>query len=125
MKVKNIEIVIEDEKEYEKRVASELKALEGGRKPKTRSSLSFLNLREYRQTLTEKRLELLHTIRTKRPKSIYELAKYLRRPAENVNREIHLLKRLGLVDIKRKITKKRELAEPVLNYGQLNIAIQI
>jgi predicted transcriptional regulator len=53
-----------------------------------------------RQVLTEPRLTLLDTIRTRRPRPIAALAKLARRDSKNVRADVKILSDLGLVELK-------------------------
>ena len=71
-------------------------------KPKT--AVYFTSLEAARNFLTPKRLELLRAIKAKNPKSIYGLAKIMRRNFSSVLKDVELLTRHGLV----KLTKDRQ-----------------
>jgi len=70
---------------------------------KRREGVYFTSLEAARNFLTKERLALLHVIREKRPRSIYELAKMVDRDLKNVQQDVALLERHGLV----KFTEKR------------------
>jgi predicted transcriptional regulator len=59
--------------------------------------LSFSSLEAMRKVLTPKRLELLQAIRRERPSSTYALAKSTGRDLRNVQDDVAMLARLGLV----------------------------
>jgi len=80
-----------------------LKAAQQGRTFKRREGVYFTSLEAARNFLTKERLALLHVIREKRPRSIYELAKMVDRDLKNVQQDVALLERHGLV----KFTEKR------------------
>ena len=60
------------------------KTAEAGGRVREREGVYFTSMQAARNLLTPNRLALLRTIRTKRPGSIYELAKMLRRDLKNV-----------------------------------------
>jgi len=84
-----------------------LKAAQQGRTFKRREGVYFTSLEAARNFLTKERLALLHVIREKRPRSIYELAKMVDRDLKNVQQDVALLERHGLV----KFTEKRRGAK--------------
>jgi predicted transcriptional regulator len=57
----------------------------------------FTSLEVARRVLTPQRLALLHAIRTAHPRSIYGLAKLLRRDLKAVQHDLALLEGYGLV----------------------------
>ena len=59
----------------------------------------LLHIDELRQVLTDKRVELLRLVHTAKPDSIKELAQLTKRDFKNVNADVHLLARLGLLDL--------------------------
>jgi predicted transcriptional regulator len=66
-------------------------------------------------------MELLHLIRERRPKSIYQLAKISGRDFKNVHADVALLKQYGLVRIaagKKHKATRRQLTVP---YQAINI----
>jgi predicted transcriptional regulator len=79
------------------------KAAQQGRAFKRREGVYFTSLEAARNFLTKSRIALLHAIRLKRPRSIYELAKMVDRDLKNVQQDVALLERHGLV----KFTEKR------------------
>ncbi|MDO8624930.1 MAG: hypothetical protein Q7R47_02520 [Candidatus Diapherotrites archaeon] len=68
-------------------------------KPAQRT-LTFLDLETLRTVLSDERVRLLQALKTKRPKSLYELAGMLGRKYPNVFADIKLLRDLGLVSLK-------------------------
>jgi predicted transcriptional regulator len=52
-----------------------------------------------RRVLTEKRLELLKTIKEKEPSSVYDLAKILHRDLKNVLQDVAYLQELGIIEV--------------------------
>jgi len=52
-----------------------------------------------RRVLTERRLELLKTIRDRKPSSVYELAKMVDRDLKNVLQDLSYLEELGIVAV--------------------------
>ena len=51
---------------------------------------------------TQKRIDLLHIVKEKRPKSIQEIARLTKRDIKSIVTDIGILEGLGLIDIKRK-----------------------
>jgi predicted transcriptional regulator len=57
---------------------------------------------EWKSVFTERRIELVKTIIEKKPKSVNELVKLLKRHQEAVSRDLSYLERIGVVRIEKK-----------------------
>ncbi|MGE0679851.1 MAG: hypothetical protein AB7P69_02925 [Candidatus Binatia bacterium] len=101
MKFRKIHAVVkswEESWEEEKKIARRLDR--GERQPQwTEDTLYFDSIDELRQVLTDRRFEFLRLIRKERPESINALATLAGRDFKNVNADVHLLARLGLLDL--------------------------
>ncbi len=84
----------------------------------------FEGLSVLRRLLSNQKARLLHVIRTKNPKSLYELAKILKRDFKSVVEDIKLLERFGLIDLISEKTGKRERLRPILTIDNLYIQIK-
>jgi predicted transcriptional regulator len=100
MKVKRLKVGVRPLKEGLQEFRNTLKALRAGQKVPKRIGVYFVSVEAMRQVLTEPRLTLLHTIRTRRPRSIAALAKLARRDFKNVHADVKILSDLGLVELK-------------------------
>ena len=67
----------------------------------------FSGMLALRQLLSNEKARILHIIKTKKPKSIYELSKILERGFKSVNDDVRLLKRWGFIELVEEKTKKR------------------
>src|SRR5947209_4596694 len=75
-------------------------ARSGRRVPKgAREEVGFTSIEAARNFLTRERLALLHAIRAQHPSSLYELARMVKRDFKNVQEDIRILERHGLVRI--------------------------
>ena len=68
--------------------------------------------------MTPKRLELLRTVKEKRPQSVYELARLMNRDLKNVTQDLAFLERLDLVELK-KTKDKRAKTTPSVDYDKI------
>jgi|SRR3989344_461887 len=84
----------------------------------------FEALSALRRLLSNQKARLLHVIKTKNPKSLYELAKMLKRDFKSVMGDIKLLERFGFIDMIAEKTGKRERLRPVLAINNLYIQIK-
>src|SRR5215510_5932891 len=101
MKLRKIHVVVkpwEEVWEEERRIARQLDR--GERDTRWgQGTLYFTSLGELRQVLTDRRLELLRLIHKEQPGSINALATLAGRDLKNVNADVHLLARLGFLDL--------------------------
>jgi len=92
-----------------------------------KETLYFTSIDELRQVLTDKRLELLRLIHTEKPGSIKELAAIAKRDFKNVNSDIHLLVRLGLVELaeEKNQPRLRGRKSPRVSYAAVSVEIPL
>ena len=124
MKVKNIKIAIKSTEAFLEEAKSTMKKIMAGEKVSRKKGLYFENLDAMRKALTPKRLELLHTIKEKRPQSVYKLAKLMNRDLKNVTQDLAFLERLGLVELK-KTKDKRAKTTPSVEYDKILLEIAV
>jgi len=124
MKVKNIKIAIKSTEAFLEEAKYTMKKITTGEKVSIKKGLYFENLDAMRKALTPKRLQLLHTIKEKRPQSVYELAKFVNRDLKNVTQDLAFLERLGLVGLK-KIKDKRAKTTPSVEYDKILLEIAV
>jgi predicted transcriptional regulator len=103
---------------------------EGGfsifKKKKTdKSHFDFESLLAVRQLLTNEKARVLHVIKNSHPKSIYQLAKILKRSFKAVNDDVKLLRRFGFIEFIEEKTKKRIRHRPVIVADTMTIHIKI
>ena len=125
IKTKELKLYIEDTADFKKKIKAELQDIDKGKAKKLREdSISFQSLDQLRKFLTPKRLELLRTVRHKKPSSIYELAKLVGRTPENVNTDIKFLKKLGFVEVT-KVKELRKKSVPEVSYDKMTLEISM
>ena len=125
IKTKELKLYIEDTADFKKKIKAELQDIYKGKAKKLREdSVSFQSLDQLRKFLTPKRLELLRTVRHKKPSSIYELAKLVSRTPENVNTDIKFLKKLGFVEVT-KVKELRKKSVPEVSYDKMTLEISM
>jgi predicted transcriptional regulator len=99
---------------------------ESGRRVTRREGVYFTSIEAARNLLTPSRLTLLRAIRAKRPQSIYELAKTLKRDFKNVQEDLRLLERYGLVRMTRRRGRgTRRARVPEALFGEITLKIAI
>lgn len=125
MKIKQIKVLIESEKDFFDRVGKLVKGVDKGiRKKLTDESLSVGSFNDLAKALTPKKRELLKVIKSRKPKSIYELAKMVNRSQENVFSEVKFLEELGLIETVKE-TNGRERIRPFITFDKLEVEIAV
>src|SRR5262249_40346016 len=98
----------------------------GQRGPKgPRGEGGFTSIEAARNFLTRERLTLLRTIRSRHPGSLYELAKMVGRDFKNVQEDIGILERHGLVRITKEPRGKRKVKVPQVPFEEIALRIAI
>jgi predicted transcriptional regulator len=124
MKLKKIDIGIKGLEESLQDFARAWKRLESGKRVKRETGIYFDSIDSMRGVLTNNRLLILKAIRKHHPKSVYELAKHLRRDLKNVNQDLRLLSDIGLVTLeKTEIDRKRLI--PQVDYKKIVLEIAV
>jgi predicted transcriptional regulator len=91
----------------------------------SREEVGFTSIDAVRNFLTRERLALLRTIRTRHPGSLYELARMVKRDFKNVQQDIGILERHGLVRISKDPRGKRNVKVPQVPFEQIALKIAI
>ena len=92
---------------------------------KPHDEVGFTSIEAARNFMTRERLALMHTIRTRHPGSLYELAKMANRDFKNVQEDIRILERHGLVRIAREPRGKRRVKVPQVLFEEIALRIAI
>ena len=129
MKIRKMHVIVkpwEEVWEKERHIARQLDR--GERDPHwAQDTLYFTSLEELRQVLTDRRLELLRLIHKERPDSIKALATLAGRDLKNVNADVHLLARLGLLDLAEEKAgpQRRGRKPPRVPYAAVSVEIAL
>lgn len=123
MKVKKVKIGIKNIKDIFEDVKNTIRKIERGEKLKTvkEPEIYFTSFEAFRKALTPKRLELIHTIKTKNPSSINHLARLTKRDIKNVSEDVKYLEQIGLIE---KQEHEREI-RPFIEYDRINFEIAV
>lgn len=124
MRVKKIKIGIVSTREMLNEAKGVMEAIQRGESPRKNVGVYFENIQTLESVLTEKRLDILRTIRERKPKSIYELANILQRDVKNVNNDVNRLAELGLITLA-KNKEGRVRVEPAVEYDKILLEIPI
>jgi predicted transcriptional regulator len=87
--------------------------------------VGFTSIEAARKFLTRERLALMRTIRTRHPSSLYDLAKMVKRDFKNVQEDIGILERHGLVRISKEPRGNRKVKVPRVLFGEIALRIAI
>lgn len=85
----------------------------------------FEGLNLLRKLLSNEKARLLHVIKKRNPKSIYELAKILGRDFKSVNDDVKLLENFGFVEMIAEKSGKRQRLRPILVIDSMHIHLKI
>lgn len=121
MKVKKIRIGIKSLHDTIREAGAVYEQASKGKPPRQKTAIYFSNLKEMRRALTEKRLELLKTVKDRKPSSVYELAKMVNRDLKNVLQDVAYLRELGIIDVIETDDKKI----PSVRYDKISLEVAI
>ena len=123
---RTLTIQIKSTPEALERFREAFKAVEAGRPVRPREGVYFTSIAAARNLLTPNRIALLRAIRTKRPGSIYELAKLVNRDLRNVQDDLRVLARYGLVRLTSEHgTGRRRVRVPRAPFSEIALKIAI
>jgi predicted transcriptional regulator len=100
-------------------------ALRQGKPAEKRLGVYFTSLDAVRKILTQERLALLRAIREHAPESIYALAQSVGRDLKNVQDDLELLHKHGLVRFRKRISDQRGAKIPEVPFGQIKLTIPL
>jgi predicted transcriptional regulator len=124
MKVKRIDIGIKRLKDSLIDFAETWKSVESGKRVRKEEGIYFESIDDMRSVLTNNRLAILRAIRENKPKSVYELSKMLGRNLKNVNEDLKLLAKIGLVTLEA-TEKDRKRITPHVDYTKITLEIAV
>jgi predicted transcriptional regulator len=125
MKTRNITVGIRSLGESVREFVSDVHSLQRNEAPRgEKERIDFPSIEAMRQVLTSKRLQLLRLVRSRRPKSVYELAQFAGRDIKNVQDDVAMLVRMGLLDLTRSKQARARIIPHVL-YDRIQIQIPV
>jgi len=78
-----------------------------------------------RKLFSNQKTRILYAVKKNSPKSIYGLAKILKRDFKSVYQDLKFLERFGFIEFHSERIGKRESLKPCLGAGTINISISI
>ncbi len=123
--MKTATFTIEPFSESLNRFKQTFEAVQTGRDVEPQEIVGFTSLEAARNFLTRERLALLRAIKTRHPASIYALAKVVDRDLKNVQEDIRILERHGLVKITKRPRGSRKIKVPEVPFEEITLRIAI
>jgi len=89
--------------------------------------INFKDIRNIKSIFSDEKARILFALKTKNPKSIYQLAKILNRQPKAVKKDLKFLERFGIVLLKKERDKKtkRYYVRPTLLANEIEIRFVI
>ena len=122
MKLKDIEIVVMSDEEYGEHLNQLFENVRRGEIHEPHKIVARTT-EDIGKILTRERLRLLQVIREKRPESISDLARLLKRKESNVHNDLAFLEGIGLLEFKE--GKNHVKKVPVVDYDTLHITVPL
>ncbi len=124
MKLKEVEFVVMSDEEYGKHLNLMFEKVKRGEIDEQEPHRIFVrNAEIIGKTLTSERIRLIQVIKEKKPESISELARILRRKQSNVYMDVIYLEGLGLIELKK--GRNRVKKAPVIEYDAVHVTIPL
>jgi len=120
IKVKNIEIVAMDDKDYAVHLDEIYKKVKE-RKGQSEERIVLHSISDLNKILTPQRYRLICMLKKKKPRSINILAKLLGRDRANVQRDLKYLEGLGLVSLE----EHKLETTPTFNFEKILVEISV
>ncbi|MGB0453830.1 MAG: hypothetical protein ACPGJV_08945 [Bacteriovoracaceae bacterium] len=100
-------------------------ALRSARKGKSKNEhyeIAFDNKKDFSKFI--KNIDILMTIQSLRPSSVYELAKLLGKDQSNINKTIAFFETYGIVKIKESKKNNRTVKKPIVDYNKIEFDLE-
>ena len=91
----------------------------------SKGEYNFSGLAALRQLLNNEKAKIIHTIKTQKPTSIYDLAKKLKRNFKAVSDDLKLLEKFGFIEFVEEKTKNRIRHKPIVVVDNMIIQVKI
>lgn len=85
----------------------------------------FSGLADLRKLLSNEKAKILYSIKYSKPRSIYHLAKILKRDFKSVQQDVKFLERLGFVQLKPESRGKRGMLKPIIVVHSIRLEFEI
>ncbi len=88
-----------------------------------KEGFDFKGLASLRSLLSNEKARIVHVIKSRNPKSIYDVAKLVERDFKSVSEDIAVLEEFGILDLIKENTGKRQRLKPVVIVDVLKIEL--
>jgi len=95
------------------------------KKKTSKKDFDFSGMLALRQLLSNEKARILSVIKTRKPRSIYDLAKQLERGFKSVSDDVKLLERFGFIELIEEKTKKRIRHKPEIVVDTITIHVKL
>ncbi|MFH1306398.1 MAG: hypothetical protein ABIH83_01920 [Candidatus Micrarchaeota archaeon] len=121
-KIKTIKFEISPHRDFRKQM---IRDIEAGKAQKEDLIVYFADTETFAKFFTKERLRLLRTIKNEKPKSLYALAKMLKRDFKNVQTDAKFLETTKLITLEKyKVGKKKKL-RPRTSIKKIELEMEI
>jgi len=124
MKTKTVTIGVKSLKEALKDSQAHMEGISSGKSLPSVCGVYFESFTAMRKALTEKRLDILRTVKREKPDSVYALAKVLGRDIKSVQIDLKFLEDAGLVEMNKTMDGRRR-TRPKVNYDVIDLKIAV
>jgi|WetSurMetagenome_2_1015567.scaffolds.fasta_scaffold286154_2 predicted transcriptional regulator len=90
-----------------------------------KSDYEFDEILNLKKLLSQERTKLLYTIKYEKPRSLYQLAKILKRDFKSVREDAILFEKFGFIDFEKTSNGNRKSLKPVLVINSLHIIFEV
>lgn len=86
-------------------------------KVKPHYEVSFTEMKDFKRFISN--IDILKSIQKQKPKSIYELALFMKKDVGNLNKLINFFESMGAIELKEKKVNGRMVKEPYVPYQKI------
>ena len=90
-----------------------------------KSDYEFSGLKDLKQILSNEKARILYVIKHNKPKSIYNLAKLLKRDFKSVQQDVKTLEKFGFIQLEKIKEGKREMLRPSIIVDSIQVNFKV
>lgn len=91
----------------------------------SKKEIDLSDIKLLRSLFSNEKSKILYILKNKNPKSIYSLAKILKRDLKSVRNDVKMLERFGFIEFVSEKKGKRESLMPVLAVDRIQINVDV
>ena len=92
---------------------------------RSKQDYDFDSLLLLRSILSNEKARVINVVKTQKPKSIYDLARMLKRDFKSISNDVKMLEKFGVLDLIAEKTGSRSRLRPVLVADSINLEIEL